>query len=303
MKVAYITTPGGPEVLQLREIPTPEPGPGAVRVRVRAAGVQPFDLAVREGWRPPYARPDLPPIPGNEFAGVVDRVGTDVTGWAAGDEVLGFSVLGCYAEHVVVGPDQLVAKPPSMPWEVAGGFTAGAQTAEIAWEEVEPRAGDIVLIHGAAGNVGGYAVQLAVLRGSRVIGTASPEHHDYLRSLGAEPVDYHGDLLSRVRALAPDGVDVVLDGAGRGALDVTVAVAKDLARTRTIYEHEAGPRAGVATLSGTRSAERLARLVGLYTDGALTALVRSAYPLARAADAHRELATGHGRGKIVLVVP
>lgn len=300
MKVAHITTPGGPEVLEIREVPTPAPAPGQLLVRVRAAGVQPFDLAVREGWRPAYARGELPNVPGNEFAGVVVQVGDGVVGSWVGTEVLGFNLLGCYAEYVVVGQDQVVAKPASMSWEVAGGFTAGAQTAQLAWEEVDPRIGEVVLIHGAAGNVGGFAVQLAKLRGARVIGTARPEHHDYLRELGAEPVDYRGDLVDNIRSLAPDGVDVILDGAGREALLATVELAKDLRRTRTLYEHEAGPRLGVATLSGTRTAERLASLVALYDQGNVSSLIRSVHPLEAAADAHRELAVGHGRGKIVL---
>jgi len=302
MKVAYVSVPGGPEVLQVREVPTPAPEQGQVRVRVRAAGVQPFDLAVREGWRPAYAARDLTPVPGNEFAGVIDEVGDGVTGWTSGMEVLGFSLLGSYAEYVVVDADQIVTKPAAMSWEVAGGFTAGAQTAELVWEEVKPRAGDVVLIHGAAGNVGGFAAQLARLRGARVIGTARPEHHDYLRELGVEPVDYQKDLLGTLRSLAPDGVDVVLDCAGREALKVTLEVAKDLSRTRTIYAHEEGPKVGIATLSGMRSADRLARLVALYADGELSSLIRSVYPLDRAADAHRELASGHGRGKIVIAI-
>lgn len=301
MKAAVITEPGGPEVLEVREVPDPLPGPGEVRVRVRAAGVQPFDLAVREGWRPPYVTEELPDIPGNEFSGVVDRVGTGADRWL-GEEVLGFTVLGSYAEYIVAPADQVVLKPASMPWEVAGGLTAGAQTAELAWEEVEPGPGDVVLVHGAAGNVGGFAVQLARLRGAQVIGTARPEHHDYLRSLGAEPVDYRDDLVGRVRALAPDGVDVVLDCAGREALDATLELARDLSRTRTLYEHERGPQVGVATLSGTRSAERLARLAAAYDEGRLSVLVRATYPLEKAADAHRELETGHGRGKIVLTI-
>lgn len=289
-------------MLELRDLPTPDPMPGAVRVRIRTSGVQPLDLAIREGLRPPYAAPDLVPVPGNEFAGVVDAVGDGVTSWRTGDEVLGFTFMGCYAERVVIPADQIVAKPASMPWEVAGGFTAGAQTAEIAWEEVEPGPSEVVLVHGAAGNVGGYAVQLARRRGARVIGTARPEHHDYLRSLGAEPVDYRDDLVGQIRRLAPDGVDVVLDGAGRGALDATLELAKDLSRTRTIYEHDAGPKVGVTTLSGVRSAERLGRLVAMSAAGELSTLIRAIYPLERAADAHRDLETGHGRGKIVLVV-
>jgi NADPH:quinone reductase-like Zn-dependent oxidoreductase len=301
MRAAVITEPGGPEVLEVREVPDLAAGPGQVRIRVRAAGVQPFDLAVRQGWRPPYVTEPLPDIPGNEVAGVIDQVGDGVD-WEPGDEVLGFTVLGGYAELAVLPTDQVVRKPASMPWPVAGGFTAGAQTADIAWEELDPGQGDVVLVHAAAGNVGGFAVQLARLRGARVIGTARPEHHDYLRSLGAEPVDYRDDLVGRVRALAPDGVDVVLDGAGREALDATVALAKDLRRTRTIYEHDAGPKVGVATLSGARSAARLAHLASLYDEGAISVLVRETYPLAEAADAHRALETGHGRGKIVLTM-
>ena len=302
MKAVYIDTPGDPEVLRVRDVPSPLPGAGQVRVRVRAAGVQPFDLAVRRGWRPPYVPEGLAPIPGNEFAGVVDAVGEAVADWSVGDEVLGFGLLGSYAEQVVATAEQIVVKPAAMPWEVAGGFTAGAQTADIAWEEVDLRPGEVALVHGAAGNVGSYAVQLATLRGARVIGTSRPEHHDYLRALGAEPVDYRTDLVDRLRALVPDGVDAVLDCAGREALAATLELARDLARTRTIYEHEEGPKVGVATLSAARSAERLARLVGLYEAGSLTTLVRSTYPLERAADAHRDLETGHGRGKIVLVM-
>jgi NADPH:quinone reductase-like Zn-dependent oxidoreductase len=302
MRAVYITRPGGPEVLELRELPDPLPAPGQVRVAVRAAGVQPLDLAIREGFRPGYAPGGLAPIPGNEFAGVIDVVGPDVDRWRVGDEVLGFTFMGCAAEQLVVDAGQVVAKPASMPWEVAGGFTAGAQTAEMAWEEVEPRPGDVVLVHGAAGNVGGYAVQLARLRGARVIGTARSEHHAYLRELGAEAIDYRGDVVAAVQATAPEGVDVALDCAGRGALDLFDAVVHDLGRTRTIYEHEAGPARGVATLSGARSAERLERLVGLASAGQLQTLIRSTYPFERAADAHRELGSGHGRGKIVLTV-
>src|SRR5687767_9191136 len=131
MKVAAFFQPGGPEVLQLAEFDTPEAGNGQVRVRVKAAGVQPYDAAVRAGWVPPGKGPELPKVPGNESAGVVDQVGAGVTGVAPGDEVLGFGQLDAYAEYIVVPADQVTAKPAAMPWEVAGGFTAGAQTAHI----------------------------------------------------------------------------------------------------------------------------------------------------------------------------
>jgi NADPH:quinone reductase-like Zn-dependent oxidoreductase len=118
MRAAAFTEPGPPDVLRLLEVPTPTAAPGEVRVRVRTAGVQPYDAAVRAGWTPPYLSADhWPRIPGNEFAGITDD----------DREVLGFSTLNAYAEYVVVPADQVTAKPAAMPWDVAGGFTAGAQ--------------------------------------------------------------------------------------------------------------------------------------------------------------------------------
>ncbi|GIJ26787.1 hypothetical protein Vqi01_19490 [Micromonospora qiuiae] len=199
-------------------------------MRVRAAGVQPFDCAVRAGWTPPGTPPGFPRIPGNEFAGVVDQIGEGVTGIAVGTEVLGFDLLNAYAEHVVVPAGHVTAKPAGMPWEVAGGFSAAAQTAHIALRELNVGKGDTVLIHGAAGAVGTVAVQLAVQWGATVIGTAREVNHDYLRSLGAIPVAYGDGLLERVRAVAPDGVDAALDGAGGEALAVSLALVADAHR-------------------------------------------------------------------------
>ncbi len=134
MKAAAFSRHGGPEVLGLMDLPTPTAGPGQVRVQVKAAGVQPYDCAVRAGWTPPGIGPQLPKIPGNEFAGIVDQVGKGAPESLTGTEVLGFGQLNAYAEYIVIPADQVTAKPASMPWEVAGGFTAGAQTAHIAHE-------------------------------------------------------------------------------------------------------------------------------------------------------------------------
>lgn len=166
--------PGGPGALRLIDVDEPKAGPGQVRIRVKAAGVQPFDLAVVGGWTPPGADPGLPCIPGNEFAGIIDQLGEDVTGFTVGDEVLGFGLLNSYAEFVVTPADQITAKPQNMTWEVAGGFSAGAQTAHIALHELRVEAGDILLVHGAAGSVGSVAVQLARLRGITVVGPPAP---------------------------------------------------------------------------------------------------------------------------------
>ncbi|GHF55338.1 oxidoreductase [Streptomyces mashuensis] len=293
--------PGGPEVLRLEEIGEPQPGPGQVRVRVRAAGVQPYDVAIRAGWTPPGAGP-LPRIPGNEIAGVVDQVGPDVTAWAPGDEVLGFGQLGGYAELAIWPADQLARKPAAMPWEVAGGFTAGMQTAHIALGELAPGPGEVLLVHGAAGSVGTAAVQLARAAGATVIGTAREENHAHLAALGALPVAYGEGLRERIEALAPDGVDAVLDGAGGAAFDLSLRLGVARDRILTLVEHDRAAEAGVRVTPPTRSAARLAGLAERYARGELTWHVRATYPLERAADAQRDVETGHGRGKVVLLM-
>jgi NADPH:quinone reductase-like Zn-dependent oxidoreductase len=301
-KAAAFFEPGGPDVLRLIEVAEPQAGPGQVRIRVKAAGVQPFDIAVVAGEIHRAADPAVPQIPGNEFAGVVDQVGAGVTGFAPGDEVLGFGTLNGYREHLVTGPDQITAKPVSMPWEVAGGFSAAAQTADIGLKEVGVGAGDTVLIHGAAGAVGSVAVQLSRLWGATVIGAARETQHDYLRSLGAIPIAYGSGFADRVRALAPHGVDACLDGVGGVALDAAVELVKDRSRILTLVEHARAPELGIRTTPLTRSAARLAALADLYDQGRLAVHILAAFPLARAADAHRAYRAGNVRGKIVLTV-
>ncbi|MFD9906180.1 NADP-dependent oxidoreductase [Streptomyces sp. NPDC059063] len=293
---------GSPDVLRPHDLAVPEPGPGQVRVRVRAAGVMPFDTGIRQGViRPPGTA--FPIVPGNEFAGTVDALAPDVTAFAPGAAVLGFSLLGAYAEYVVVGADQLVAKPDAMDFTVAGGFPGNAQGAHMALSAVGVNAGDTVLIHGAAGGFGTLAVQLARAWGATtVIGTASERNHDHLRSLGAVPVTYGEGLADRLRALAPDGVDAVVDGAGHGALQASVEVAKDRARVVTMVDDEGARALGLPELRGVRTAERLAEVTSLHAKGLLQVHVRATYPLEQAAAAHRDVESGHGRGKVILTM-
>ena len=302
MEAVVFSSFGGPEVLRLVRLPTPEPGPGEVRVRVRAAGVQPVDLMVRGGRAPMGVPLAFPQQLGNEFAGVVDRVGAGVAGVAVGDEVLGFTLLRAYAQQVVVPADQVVAKPAGMSWEVAGGFSGAAQTAHAALRELRVGAGDTVLVHAAAGAVGTVAVQLARAWGATPIGTASPANHDHLLALGAIPVSYGDGLVDRVRTLAPNGVSAVLDAAGRGALRDSVRLGVDPDRVGTLVEADLAAELGVRRIRPERSAARLAELVAAHTAGDLVVHVRRGYPLAEAARAHQDVGTGHGRGKVVLVV-
>jgi NADPH:quinone reductase-like Zn-dependent oxidoreductase len=246
-KAAAFFEPGGPEVLRLIDVDEPRAGPGQVRIRVKAAGVQPFDIAVVAGEIHRGTDPSVPQIPGNEFAGVVAQVGDGAVGFVAGDEVLGYGTLNSYSEHLVVGPDQITTKPANMSWEVAAGFSAGAQTADIGLKEVGVGAGDTVLIHGAADAVGTIAVQLCRLWGATVIGAARESQHGYLRSLGAIPIAYGDRFADRVRARAPQGVHACLDGVGGEALDASLELVKDRSRILTLVEHGKASQLGIRT--------------------------------------------------------
>ncbi|WP_331719195.1 NADP-dependent oxidoreductase [Streptomyces sp. NBC_00158] len=301
MKAAAFHAFGGPEVLELLDVPTPVAGPGEVRIRVKAAGTQPTDCAVRTGWNPPGVTITFPHITGGDFAGVVDRLGEGVTGFSVGDEVLGYRLQGTYAEYLTVPAEQLVAKPAGVPWEVAGSLSASGQTAHTVLEDLKVSAGETVLINGASGGVGTIAVQLAVLRGAKVIATGREDNHAYLRELGAVPVTYGEGLADRVRALAPEGVDAALDTASAEGLRVAAELVEDKDRVGTIFAYGVHEELGVRWLNSRRNAQRLAELAALVDSGKLRVHVRRTLPLAQAAEAHRELETGHGRGKIVLL--
>lgn len=292
---------GGPDVLAVVEVPEPHAGAGQVRVRVRAAGVQPFDTMVRRGDAQGFVQVDFPQTTGNELAGVIDEVGEGVSGFVAGDEVIGFTTMDAVAELVVVSADHIIIKPARMPWVEAGVLSVCGQTAHIALSGLRVGAGDTVLIHGAAGGVGTMAVQLARVWGARVIGTASERNHDYLRGLGATPVTYGPGLADRVRAIAPEGVDAAFDAAGRDAIAPSLELVKDKERVGTIGDYRGAQQYGVRMLGGTRTAARLAELAELHIEGKLRVHIQAAYPFAQAAQAHRDVESGHVRGKVVLV--
>ncbi|MBO8199982.1 NADP-dependent oxidoreductase [Streptomyces smyrnaeus] len=302
MKAAAINAFGGPEVVELLDVETPEAGPGQVRVRVKAAGIQPFDCAIRRGLTIPGQPAGFPRTIGNEFAGVIDQAGENATGFPIGSEVIGWELLAGHAEFVVVPTDQIVSKPASMPWEVAGVFSASGQTAHTAIEQLGVGFGDTVLVHAAAGGVGTVAVQVAKAYGATVLGTAAPRNHDYLRSIGAVPVEYGEGLVERVRALAPNGVTAASDGIGGAALDASVELIEDRKRIGTITDFDRAAELGVLAISTQRSPTRLSALTDLYEQGKLHIEISQAIPLAQAEQAHRAVESGHVRGKIALVI-
>ncbi|OME90988.1 MULTISPECIES: NADP-dependent oxidoreductase [Paenibacillus] len=301
MKAAAFSTIGPPDVLRVLEFEDPQAGNGQIRVKVKAAGVQPADCGIRgSGWAPPGVTLRMPQILGNEFAGTIDQVGEGVTSFEVGEDVIGWSLLACYAEYVVVSTDQVVRKPDSMPWEEAGVLTASGQTAHTALGTLGVGHGDTVLIHAAAGGVGSFAVQIARARGARVIGTASERNHDYLRSLGAVPVVYGPGLVDRVKAAAPEGVSAALDAAGEEALRASVELVGDRSRIGTIVAFDQVEELGVCAIRSQRSKDRLAELVQLYEQGKLKIHVSRTFSLSEAAEAHRAVESGHVRGKVVL---
>lgn len=275
---------------------------GQVRVRTRVAGVQPFDCRVRAGEMPSRLTGDFPIVPGNEFAGVVDQVGAGVSGFSVGDAVLGFTTLHSYAEYIAVSTDQIVLKPETMPWDVAGGFSGAAQGARNALQQMRVSPGETILINGAAGGLGTMALQLAKIRGAAtVIGTAREENHDHLRALGAIPLTYGEGLVDRIREVAPHGVDAAL-ASGTDGIRASIEVTKDSDRIVSMVFDEDIAALGIHDWTGVRTAAGLNEMVGFHTEGRCDVHLRAIYPLTHAPDAQRDVGHGHGRGKVVITV-
>lgn len=300
MKAIQFSRFGGPEVLELVELPDPHPGPGQIRVAVRAAAVNPVDWKMRSGMM----GGELPQTTGREVAGVVDEVGDGVTDVAPGDAVFGFAAGGGGAAEYALLADYAPI-PPSLDFADAAGLPVAVETAVRTLDQVGVGAGSTVLVNGAAGAVGSSAVQIARTRDARVIGTASPNNHDYLRSLGAEPTTYGDGLVERVRELVPGGVDAALDAAGGGALPALVELAGAPERVVTIADYAGAQETGAAFSGGMgtgRALHALREIGPLIEAGQFSLPVAQAFPLDQIAEAHRLSETGHVRGKLVLLV-
>jgi NADPH:quinone reductase-like Zn-dependent oxidoreductase len=303
LKAVRFSQFGGPEVLEIVDLPDPHPGPGQVRIAVRAAGVNPSDWKKREG----LMDPELPQTLGYEAAGVVDELGEGVADVDLGDRVFGFSAEGAAQAELAV-LSYYAPIPPALDFAGAAALPAAVETAARALDQLasggKSGSGSTLLINGASGSVGSAAVQLAVVRGARVIGTASPANHEYLRSLGAEPVAYGEGLVERVRALAPDGVDLALDVAGSGVLPELIELAGGPEHVVTIADFGGAQKYGVRFSRGDagRALYALAEIGELTESGRFSLPVAQTFPLAEVAAAHRVSEDGHLRGKLVLEV-
>jgi NADPH:quinone reductase-like Zn-dependent oxidoreductase len=298
---------GGIDVLQVREVDTPEPGAGEVLVEVRAAGINPGEAMIRTGGLAERYPSTFPSGQGSDLAGVVSALGRGVSGWSVGDEVVGWvDTRASHARYVVVPEGQLVAKPAGLAWEPAGGLFVAGATAWAAVRAVDPRPGETVAVSGAAGGVGGLAVQLAAERGARVLGIAGESNHEWLRAHGVIPVSYADGLDAvgeRIRELAPDGVDAFVDTFGQGYVDLALRLGVDVKRIDTVIDFAAVEKHGVrgeANAEGSNLAD-LTELVTRLGDGRLELPVARAYPLAEVRAAYTDLERRHTRGKIVLL--
>ena len=300
MRAISFSEYGGPEVLREVDVDSPEPRADQVRVWVRAAGVNPFDCKLRAGAFAGQIRLRLPHVPGAEVAGVVDAVGRDVAGTQVGDPVFGWAKSGGYAELATLSTFTDV--PAGLSWVDAAALPVAGEAANRALETLGLRAGETLLVHGAAGAVGTIAVQLALRAGATVVGTAGPSNQEDLTALGVTATVYGDGLLDRVRQLAPQGVDAVLDIAGKGALPASIELRGGTDRVVTLAD-PAASSLGVAFLAGTDSgqtAQLLAMLAGAVRAGQLALPTPRTFGLAPAADAHTLSERGTGRGKIVL---
>ncbi|WP_432719934.1 NADP-dependent oxidoreductase [Jeongeupia wiesaeckerbachi] len=308
MKAIRIHRYGGPEVLQLDDVPVPVAGDDELLVRVKAAGVNPADWKIREGRLADRLAHTLPLTLGWDVAGVVEAVGASVTDFKPGDAIYALpdvSRNGCYAEYVVMRASDAAHKPPTVSFVEAAGVPVSALTAwKALFDEAGLQAGQRVLIHAGAGGVGGFGIQLAKHAGAHVIATASTENFALLRLLGADDVvDYTRENFI-VRA--PD-VDVVFDTIGGDTQDrswaclkpggVLVSVVSE-PDVETAQQHRARGALVVVRPDGPRLAE-LARLIDA---GIVTVVIDDVYPLDAAREAHEHSETGHARGKIVLQV-
>ena len=305
MKAVRIHDYGGPEALRYEDVPRPSPKDDELLVRVHAIGVNPVDWKVRSGFARKMLQVTMPVTLGGEISGVVEQAGPGASGFKAGDAVFGMlGLLGAYAQYVAVRPALLAPKPSSLDHITAASVPLAALTAWQGLDAAGLAAGQRVLVHAAAGGVGGFAVQLARARGAHVIGTASAKNGEYVRGLGAQQViDYNSEAFER----AVTDVDVVIDLVGGTTAERSVGVLKQggalvqiTPGTPAVTQLAAERKVRLLPMRVSPNGAQLREIAALIDSGRLRSSVAAVFPLAEAGKAHEQSATGHTRGKLVL---
>lgn len=295
---------GGVDVLDVREVDDPVAGPRQVLVAVKAAGINPGEIAIRQGAMHERFPAAFPSGQGTDFAGVVQSIGDGVTDFSPGDDVLGWTEeRASHAELVAVPAEQLTAKPPAVSWKVAGSLFVVGLAAYTSVDTVAPQPGETVAVSAAAGGVGSLAVQLARRTGARVIGVAGERNHEWLLRHDIIPVRYGEGQDERLRQAADGQLDAFIDTFGGGYVDLAVKLGVPVERINTIIDFDAVARLGVHS-EGTHShpsAAVLGELARLVADGELEVPIARTFPLDEVRAAYAQLADRHTHGKLVLI--
>lgn len=304
MKAVKFEKYGNVDVLRVEEVPCPAPKANQVLIKVKAAGINPGEASIREGWLDKQFPTTFPSGEGSDLAGVIEEIGDEVTNFKVGDEVLGFTNnRGSHAEYVVADTDKIVSRPANVPWEVAGALFVAGTTAYAAVRAVALKPGDTVVVSGAAGGVGSIAAQLAKNAGAKVIGLAGKDNQQWLIDHDIIGVLYGDGQEERIKTAANNKIDAFIDTFGKGYVDLALQLGVPAGRINTIIDFEAVQKYKVkADGSATAAtAEVLSELIGLLTAGKLDIPIAKTFPLSEVREAYRELEQRHTRGKIVLV--
>ena len=296
---------GGIDVLYIAELPIPKPEAKQVLVKVKAAGINPGEASIRKGLLQQMFPSTFPSGQGSDFAGVVETIGSEVTQFNAGDEVIGFShERSSQADYVLVDESQLTPRPANVTWEQAGGLFVAGTTAYAGIHALDLKPGEVVVISGAAGGVGSLAVQIAKNMGADVFGFAGEANHTWLKKHGIIPVAYGDDnekaLLEALNRKIPDAF---FDAAGKGYVDLAVKLGIPNNRINTIIDFEAVGKYKVKSVGSAAAANAaaLGELAEMISTGKIEFIIAKTYPLAQVKEAFKDLEQQHTHGKIVLI--
>ena len=311
MRAVGVMEFGGPEVLEIVELPDPQAGPGQVRVRMRAAAVSPTDTHIRAGTRASELAKSGPPpyVPGMDAAGVLDQIGEGVeTDLAVDDQVMAMvlpqGAHGAYSEYVVVPADAVARIPAGTSFAEACTLPMNGLTARLSLDQLELQPGQTLAVTGAAGSYGGYVVQLAKADGLRVIADASPSDMELVSGLGADVVVPRGeDVADHIRVHAPHGVDGLADGSVQNEL--LLPAIRDGGGFASVRGWRGNNKRDIKfhttwVFAYASDHARLDRLRQQTENGQLTLRVAAVFPMENAAESHRTLEAGGIRGRCVI---